>query len=245
MARCCCPHSPGRPPLPYAVDLMLASSPSSHSPLDPSVMEAGPPVPHIANTSQQSRLSLPGSVPSPAVPASASALPALPSTAATGGEASRWQQTPPADGMAVAPAAEQAAWGISAIGDAAQAGGAAAARRSSLTAEQQAAELDAERRASLPDPAAGGSPAAASPLPSGTPAARLAVGQAGSPALATPYAATEYDGEDVVMQDWGELSSSPPPSSQGQTASDFQDLLQTAWLAVCRVTLLPLLVQLY
>ncbi|KAL4859646.1 hypothetical protein ACK3TF_000728 [Chlorella vulgaris] len=195
----------------YSVDLMLASSPSSHSPLEPSVMEAGPPPSHIANTSQQSRLSLPGSVPSPAVPASASALPALPSTAATGGEAGRWQQTPPANGMAVAPAAEQAAWGISATGDAAQAGGAAAARRASLTAEQQAAELDAERRASLPDPAAGGSPAAASPLPSGTPAARLAVGQAGSPALATPYAATEYDGEDVVMQDWD--CSSPAPTT--------------------------------
>jgi hypothetical protein len=209
---------------------MLASSPSSHSPLEPSVLEAGPPPSHIANTSQQSRLSLPGSVPSPAVPVNSSALPALPSTAATDGAAGRWQQSPPANGMAVAPAAEQAAWGISATGDAAQAGGDAAARRASLTAEQQAAELDAEQRASLPDPAAGGSPAAASPLPSGTPAARLAAGQAGSPALATPYAVTEYDGEDVVMQDWGELPFSPP-SLQGQTACVFRDLLQTAWLA--------------
>lgn len=76
--------------------------------------------------------------------------------------------------------------------------------------EQTAAEHGAELRASLasargssgatePAPAAGGSPS--------SPAAAAAFpGQAAaSPAPPTPYAATEYDGDDVVMMDIGKL----------------------------------------
>ena len=174
--------------------------------------------PAAAATPQQARLSLAGAT-SPAAPANTPASPALLGhTVGLRSEDERRSQPVPA--AAVAQAIEAAA---------AEDGGAEEAaliRQLSLAepepehvqqgAEEQPAEEQPARRTSFfsvpqaAEAAAAASPpaAAAVPLPAPEPAAEAAAAAAAaaaaSPVLPTPYAATEYDGEDVVMMDVGE-----------------------------------------
>lgn len=176
--------------------------------------------PASAATPQQPKLSV-ARMASPAAPANTPASPAVVRSAAR--RAAEERCSVPVPAAAVAQAIEQAA--VHAAGPGAGEADTSPARRLSLAEELAAAAPGAEqedetaprRTSCISVPGQQAAEAAdAGAAPSGTPERQqLAPATAAasptvraSPAPATPYAATEYDGDDVVMADVGELWSS-------------------------------------
>lgn len=186
-------------------------------------------LPHAAAaaTPQQARLSLVAAA-SPVAPANTPASPSLMGQVAAASRSALEQRSQPVPASAVAQAIEAAAAESSGADEASlirrlslaepvvqpaqttaeeqqpeaeQPADEQPARRTSFFSVAQVAEAAAaESPAAVPAPAEQAAEAAVVPPPS-MPAAQAA---AASPVPPTPYAATEYDGDDVVMMDVGE-----------------------------------------